>query len=161
MGHLATCYDESWVYYSIDGCLPPVSSSAKALLPQPTATGPSATESTSAASEPKVHTGIIVGSVVAGASCVIITLGGILIVLRRRRRTISASSGHELSGDRALAESDADAEKKHPKELLGDDGAVEIGRNSRFEDSLPRQRTDPKLQEVRGVNPLIRVYYVP
>lgn len=68
---------------------------------------------------------------------------------------------HELSEDRALVESDAAAEKKPPKELWADHAAVEIGRNSRFEDSSFSLRTAQGVQNVRGVNPLIRIHYVP
>ncbi|KAF2626560.1 hypothetical protein BU25DRAFT_459262 [Macroventuria anomochaeta] len=158
VGHLATCYDSSWVYYSIDGCLPPTSSSTRVTSMKPTATGPSATKSASATPEPKVHTGVIVGSTVAGVSCVILGLAGMLLVLRRRRKLKSSKPSkprHELSEDRALAESDAAAEKRHPKELWGDHAAVEIGRNSRFEGMMRDARP------VRGVNPLIQVHYVP
>ena len=155
VGHLATCYDSSWMYYSIDGCLPPVSTSAKMWSVKPTATGPSATRLASGASETKVHTGVIVGCTVAGVSCFILGLAGVLLVLRRRRKLLSANPKHELSEDRALAESDAAAEKKHPKELWADHAAVEIGRNSRFEGMMRDTRT------VRGVNPLIQIHFVP
>jgi len=156
VGHLATCYDSSWVYYSIDGCLPPTSS-VKVSSMKPTATGPSATKSASASATPgpKVHTGVIVGSVVAGVSCVILGLAGTLIILRRRQRALSADEKHELSEDHARAESDAAAEKKQARELWADHAAVEIGRNSRFEGMMREPRP------VKGVNPLIQVHYVP
>jgi hypothetical protein len=158
VGHVATCYDPSWVYYSIDGCLPPTSSAAVSLM-KPTATGPSATRSASASAsatpESKVNTRVIVGSTVAGVSCVILGLIGALLLLRRRRKAPAADPKHELSEDQAYAESDAAAEKKHAGELWGDHAAVEIGRNSRFEGMMREPRP------VRGVNPLIQVHYVP
>jgi hypothetical protein len=154
VGHLATCYDSSWVYYSIDGCLTPASSSAT-LSTKPTATGPSATRTASTALEPRVHTGIIVGSTVAGVSCVILGLIGALLVLRRRRKAQSTDRKHELPEDQARVESDAAAEKKQAGELWADHAALEIGRNSRFEGMMREPRP------VRGVNPLIQVRYVP
>ena len=122
---------------------------------KPTATGPSATKIASATPEPKIHTGVIIGSAVAGVSCVILGLAGALIVLRRRRRALSEDRKHELSEDQARAESDAAAEKKQARELWADHAAVEIGRNSRFEGMMREPRP------VRGVNPLIKVRYVP
>ncbi|KAJ4988583.1 hypothetical protein SVAN01_05874 [Stagonosporopsis vannaccii] len=155
VGHLATCYDESWVYYSIDGCLPPTLSSTKAVTMVATATGPSAFKGASPAPEPKVHTSVIVGSTIAGVSCFILGLTGALLLLHRRRRSRAPRPTHELSEDRALAESDAAAEKKYPKELWADHAAVEMGRNSRFEGMMRDERP------VRGVNPSIRICYVP
>lgn len=154
VGHLATCYDSSWVYYSIDGCLPPASSIEVSSI-KPTATGPSATRTASETPQPKVHTGVIVGSTVAGVSCMILGLTGALVILRRRRRALSEDRVHELSEDQARAESDAAAEKKQARELWADHAAVEIGRNSRFEGMMREPRP------VRGVNPLIQVLYVP
>ncbi len=160
VGRLATCYDSSWVYYSIDGCLPPSSSTTKPYAIKPTATGPSATSATatqaaSSTPEPKTHTGVIIGTTVAGVSCFLLGLTGALLIFRRRCHKFEATEQtHELSGDRALAESDAAAEKKHPRELWGDHAAVEIGRNSRFEGMMRDARP------VRGVNPSIRVCYV-
>jgi hypothetical protein len=90
-----------------------------------------------------------------------LALTGLLLVLRHRRKLLVSKPTHELSEDRALAESDADAEKKPPKELWGDDGAVEIGRNSRFEDSLSSSGLMQEAHSVRGINPLIRIHYVP
>lgn len=128
--------------------------------PKPTSTGPSATESANAESESKAHTGIVVGSAVAGTSFIVLALTGVLLILRRRRKRLSSGPKHELPEDRALAETDAAAEKKHPKELWADHAAVEMGRNSRFEDSLPNQGMMQEVQNVRGVNPLIRIHYV-
>ncbi|KZM26756.1 hypothetical protein ST47_g2103 [Ascochyta rabiei] len=159
VGHLATCYDPSWVYYSIDQCLPPTPSSVKVSSVRPTSAGPSATKGASATPESKVHTGVIVGSVVAGISCAVLTLAGMLLVLRRRRKATPPRPTHELSGDRALAESDAAAERNCPKELWGGHAAVEIGRNSRFEDTSS-SRSTKDAQTLQGVNPLIRIHYV-
>ena len=128
---------------------------------KPTATGLSATNSGNTTPESKVHNGVVIGSVVAGVSCVMLALTGLLLVLRRRRRLVVSKPTHELPEDHALAESDADAEKKHPKELWGDHAAVEIGRNSRYEDSLSSSEPVREAHTVRGVNPLIRIHYVP
>lgn len=154
IGHLATCYDSSWVYYSIDGCLPPASSSKVSSM-KPTATGSSATKIASATPEQEVHTGVIVGSTVAGVSCVILSLTGALIIVHRRRKALSADRKFELSEDQARAESDAAAEKKHARELWADHAAVEIGRNSRFEGMMREPRP------MRGVNPMVQVHFVP
>lgn len=120
VGHLATCYDSSWVYYSIDGCLPPTSS-VKVSSMKPTATGPSATNSAGASAsaipEPKAYTGVIVGSAVAGVSCIVLGLTGALIVLRRRRKTLSVDKKHELSEDQARVESDAATQREQAREV--------------------------------------------
>lgn len=159
VGVLATCYNSSWVYYSIDGCLPPVSRSAKVSLIGPTATGPSATESASASAsaipDSRVHTRVIVGSTVGGVLCVALGLTGAFLILRRRRRALFVGPKHELSEDQARAESDAAAKKRYPGELWGDHAAVEIGRNSRIEGMMREPRP------ARGVNPLIKICYVP
>lgn len=126
----------------------------------PTATTLSASGSASVDQESKAHTRIIIGSTVAGTSCIVIALSGMLLISRRRRRRLPAEPNHELSEDRAIAETDAAAEKQYPKELWGDHAAVEMGRNSRFENSVPARGTMQDLQRVRGVNPLIRIHYV-
>jgi|SRR5690242_439409 len=120
----------------------------------PTATGPSASKGATPAPKPQVHTGVIVGTTVAGVSCVILGLTGALLLIRRHRRSRDSATTHELSEDRALTESDAAAEKKHPKELWGDHAAVEMGRNSRFEGMMRDERP------VRVVNPSIRICHV-
>ncbi|KAH6638771.1 hypothetical protein C7974DRAFT_121287 [Boeremia exigua] len=157
VGRLATCYDSSWVYYSIDGCLPPPLSSTNPAFMKPTAIGPSAsgTASPAAVPESKVHPGVIAGSAVAGVSCVALGLTGALMMVRRRRRRRTPQPTHELSEDRALAESDAAAERKYPEELWADHAAVEMGRNSRFEERMRDARP------VRSVNPSIRICFVP
>lgn len=158
VGHLATCYDSSWVFYSIDGCLPPNSSSTRVSSAGATAVGVSAAHVASTTSVPRVQTGIIVGGTVAGFSVVILGVAGVWLILRHRRRKSDASKlTHELSDDRALVESDAAAEKHHPKELWGDHAAVEIGRNSRYEGVM----RDAALPVGWRVNPGIQVRFVP
>jgi hypothetical protein len=85
----------------------------------------------------------------------------VFVVLRRRHKVIPLRPAHELAEDRSLAESDAAAEKKSPKELWGGHAAVEMGRNSQFEGSWSSRRTTLDRQGLRGVNPLIEVHYVP
>lgn len=127
---------------------------------KPTSSGLSATESVSSNPESKIHAGVIVGSAIGGVSCIILGFTGVLLILRYRGKAILCKPTYELPEDRALAESDATAEKKHPGELWADHAAVEIGRNSRSEESPSNQRTIQDVGLVRGINPLIRVHYV-
>lgn len=89
-----------------------------------------------------------------------LALTGALLILRRRRKKVAAKEPQELSENGALAESDADAEKKHPRELWADHAAVEIGRNSRFEDLLSSPEQARGTHNIRRVNPLVQIRYV-
>jgi hypothetical protein len=59
---------------------------------------------------------------------------GVLVLVRRQPRKVVARS-HELSNDCALVET-VSMEKQMAKEMWADHAVVEIGRNSKFEDSL-------------------------
>lgn len=89
-----------------------------------------------------------------------LALTGALLILRRRRKKVAAKEPQELSENGALAESDADAEKKHPRELWADHAAVEIGRNSRFEGLLSSPEQARGTHNIRRVNPLVQIRYV-
>lgn len=158
VAHRATCYDSSWVYYSIDGCLHPGASSVEVSSAKATATMTGLSAARVASSGSGVHTSVIIGSTVAGVSCIVLGLVGTLLILRRRcrRRPIHPTEPtHELSDDCSLVESDAAAEKKYPLELWGGHAAVEMGRNSRYEGMMREARP------VRGVNPSIQIRFVP
>lgn len=158
VGRLATCYDSSWMYYSIDSCLPPSPLSTSALSTKAEASNVSAAHVASQAAGPKVQTGLIVGSTIAGFSGIILGVAVIWLILRRRTQKMQLSKlPYELSEDRALAESDALAEKKYPKELWGDHAAVEIGRNSRYEGTM----RDAAMPVGWDVNPKIQIRFVP
>jgi hypothetical protein len=143
VGHLATCYGSEWVYYSIDGCLHPAASSATT-LPAPSSTNAPTASSTSAVPVPhKINTGVVVGAAMSVVGCFVFGLvGARLLIMRRRKKTPAPPPAYELSAERALAESAA-AEKQ---ELWADGAAVEMGRNSGFEDSRPRVPVNPSIR---------------
>lgn len=76
LAKIAHCYNTSWVYYSIDECIPPDQ------LPSSWA---SPTPSTPSGSN-KSRTGAIAGGVVGGVAGVAAIIGALLFYLRRRRR---------------------------------------------------------------------------
>ncbi|KAI2483222.1 hypothetical protein Ptr902_05539 [Pyrenophora tritici-repentis] len=80
---LATCYNSSWVYYSIDACTPPQSSSISGNPTRPTS-NPS-TSSSTANTPSKNHTGAIVGGVVGGVGGLALTGLALFFVHRHRR----------------------------------------------------------------------------
>lgn len=81
VAELATCYNASWVYYSIDMCTLPLPGST-------TSPAVAAATVTVTASSSSNHTGAIVGGIVGGVAGValILGLGWWLLWSRRRRR---------------------------------------------------------------------------
>jgi hypothetical protein len=87
-----TCYNASWIYYSIDLCNNP---SGPTTLPNPSDT-PSDTPASSQTSTPtnssapqtssNGHTGAIAGGVVGGVCGLALVAGLIIFLMRRRRR---------------------------------------------------------------------------
>ena len=119
--NIATCYNSSWVYYSIDECTPPSSSSSASSSP---------TSSSTPQSHHSNHTGAIVGGVVAGVAGVAI-LVGIAIFFFVRRRRWQRQQPHELQElpDTHVPEMYA---KQAEPELPESQGIAELGRNSQY-----------------------------
>ncbi|PSN75307.1 hypothetical protein BS50DRAFT_671492 [Corynespora cassiicola Philippines] len=134
----AACYNSSWVYYSIDNCLPPSSTTVKLPTLTPTNISPSDTpQNTDGTSpQPSSSTGVIVGGVVGGvSSLVIIGLVALLFVRRRRKHLQSAPPTpppkYELSSEQAVYEARY-RERARQEELWSADAVTEIGRNSLY-----------------------------
>jgi hypothetical protein len=142
VGQLANCYGDEWLYYSIDQCLNPATSNTSSALP-----ANSTNAALHATPDSKINAGVVVGAVMSVLGCFVFGLLGLFVSLRRKRATTSSPSPlHELPDDRALAESAA--MEKH--EMWADGPAVEIGRNSIYEETHARP----------PVNPTIRIWWV-
>ncbi|KAF1969647.1 hypothetical protein BU23DRAFT_652348 [Bimuria novae-zelandiae CBS 107.79] len=114
VGELATCYNSSWIYYSIDGCLPPSKSSVAlpSATPSPSpssslsssastmassSSSSSSTTSTTLASaletlttmplpsQSTSHTGAIIGAIVGSVAVCALVIGLLLLWLHRRK----------------------------------------------------------------------------
>jgi len=150
VGKKAMCYNSSWVYYSVDNCVKPGSSSiilpstASSLSP---VTFTLATESSASASasqtnvagslEQPSRTGIIVGAIVGGVCIFAILFALALFCLRRRAKPakpLPCPPSYELSQEHALIEASQSAvvppNRTLQKEMWAHEVAVEIGRNS-------------------------------
>ena len=112
---IATCYNTSWVYYSIDTCAPPSSAS-----PSPT--------SSPTKEDDRPNTGAIAGGVVGGVGGAVVIALAVFFVLRRRKRRPSqpqtdappeagGSSLNELP--HAPAKSELDNKDAYPIQELG------------------------------------------
>lgn len=152
----ATCYNSSWIYFSIDGCFSPSSSSIVL---------PTASESSKASSAQKTsHTGIIVGGIVGGVSLFAVVFGVVLFCLRRRAKPLPPPPSHELPNDRGLLEAYgarlAYPEKLARSEMWGQDAAMEIGRNSLYTPPAELPGDSIQQDDKKGINPLIKIHMV-
>lgn len=82
LAELATCYNASWVYYSIDMCTLPMPGSTSTS----TSSAAAATVTVSASSSSSNHTGAIVGGIVGGVGGLALILGLAWWLLWSRRR---------------------------------------------------------------------------
>jgi hypothetical protein len=142
VGQLANCYGAEWLYYSIDQCLNPATSNTSSTLPSNNKNA-----ALHAKPDSKINAGVVVGAVMSVLGCFVFGALGLFFFFRRKRAPMSSPPPlHELPDDRALAESAA--MEKH--EMWADGPAVEIGRNSIYEERHPRP----------PVNPTIRIWWV-
>ena len=119
--NIATCYNSSWVYYSIDACIPPSSSSSASSSP---------TSSSTPQSHHSNHTGAIVGGVIGGVAGVAILVGiAILFFVRRRRQQRQQPDKPHEMPDAHVPEMYA---KVAEPELPAPQGTAELGRNSQY-----------------------------
>ncbi|KAH8697275.1 hypothetical protein BGW36DRAFT_378354 [Talaromyces proteolyticus] len=89
LAQIATCYNSSWVYFSIDNCQAPVSSTVGA---SSTATAPATSSTNSSSGGSSTNVGAIVGGVVGGVVGLgLIALAGWFLWLRQRPRRANAS----------------------------------------------------------------------
>jgi hypothetical protein len=135
---LATCYDSSWVFYSIDECTVPSGSSATGSAHRPASSSASGTASNSASkstqsasfanpaqsanspntstSKSSNHTGAIVGGVLGGVVVLVaaVVLGVFTYTSRKKREN---KQGYELPGDMKYEMDGASPGTHDPKEL--------------------------------------------
>ncbi|ORY19165.1 hypothetical protein BCR34DRAFT_582354 [Clohesyomyces aquaticus] len=124
IAELASCYNTSWVYYSIDGCDPP------GKTPSPTPTSSSASKQNGT-----TNIGAIVGGIVGGVVGVALVIIIIFLCYRQRRvpprkDTPPPPPRYELP-NAAINEMQQTEKTKHT-ELYAHEAAVEMGRNSAF-----------------------------
>ena len=111
VAEMATCYNSSWIYYSVDGCLQPTSSSII-----PPAVSPTSFNGTSSATIPsfpgirELPIGAIIGCIVGVIAFIALAAGFGLFSWRRRwgrnsKRSPSPSS-YELSNEHAMLEAE-------------------------------------------------------
>ncbi|KAF2646545.1 hypothetical protein P280DRAFT_387981 [Massarina eburnea CBS 473.64] len=171
VAQMGTCYNTSWVYYSIDGCLQPRSSSlilptstpipTPVSVPSSTISVASATATISEESEPRTNrtTGAIVGGI-TGSVASFAVIFGIVLCLRRRyqEKPLPAPPSHEHSNDSALMEAGRGSLMSLPKapiEMSAHEATMEIGRNSGFvfRAELP---ADPAFGDKKALHEYVR-----
>jgi hypothetical protein len=129
-----TCYNASWIYYSIDLCNNP---SGPTTLPNPLST-PSNTPANSPTSTPtdtstpktssNSHTGAIAGGIVGGVCGLALVAGLIFFLMRRRKRRSQQQPVDQETQATALTEL-SPQDTKHEMYTQGVP-PQEIGRNS-------------------------------
>lgn len=142
---IATCYNASWVYYSVDACTPPQSSS---ISRDPTRATSTPSTSSSAANTPhKSHTGAIVGGVVGGVGGLAL-IGLALFFVHRRRRSKKKALEQppavpqppEAPGNNI---NELPPQDVKPEIYTQEAKPQEIGRNSMF---IPREQPPAELE---------------
>ncbi|KAF2703085.1 hypothetical protein K504DRAFT_486061 [Pleomassaria siparia CBS 279.74] len=150
LGKIATCYNATWVYYSIDGCdIPSITPSPTSIslpsstsLPISSSPASSSTSSSGSASSPSAtpapaassnRLSLIIGASIGGVGAVaLMAMAALLFVRHRRSRSNTAPPvppAYELPNDRGVLEAPR-GEKTIPKELWAHDPVQEMGRNS-------------------------------
>lgn len=157
-GLVETCYNSSWMYFSIEGCRPSISSSTAINNVIANSTSSSRNNEKSGA-EPR-RAGVIAGTIVASIAGTALLITGVSILMRRHPKVKPAVS-HELPSDHALVET-VSVEKQVAKELEGDHAAVEMGRNSRFETQTESEVEKPEVEDedVDDQCPIIRIHLI-
>jgi len=142
---LATCYNASWVYYSVDACTPPQSSS---ISRDPTrATSSPSASSNAANTSSKSNTGAIVGGVVGGVGGLALIGLALFFVHRRRRNKKKAleqppavPQPPEAHGNNI---NELPPQDIKPEIYTSEAKPQEIGRNSLF---IPREQPPAELE---------------
>ncbi|RMZ70611.1 transmembrane alpha-helix domain-containing [Pyrenophora seminiperda CCB06] len=141
---LATCYNASWVYYSVDSCTPPQSSSISRAPSRATST-PSSTPNPSSKNN---HIGAIVGGVIGGV-CALALIGlAVFLVLRRRRNKKTALEQQPPEVPHPPEAHGNDINELSPEDVkpeiyTAEAKPHEIGRNSMF---IPREQPPAELE---------------
>lgn len=108
VAELATCYNTSWVYYSIDQCTSP-----KDITSTTSSSSTStASSSSSASSDSSSSAGAIAGGVVGGVAGLAFIAGALFYFLRKKKQA-KASGSH-------------DSEQSHPHEMGSDHARSEL-----------------------------------
>jgi hypothetical protein len=139
---IASCYNASWIYYSIDFCSPPsLVSSSSSNAPSPSSSSsasslPSAsnTPSSTSTSSPEPartsHTGAIAGGIVGGV-CGLALISGLVFFLVRRRGK-SRQQAESQQGDTSTRPGELPEEGVKHEMYTHKTVPQEIGRNSVF-----------------------------
>ncbi|KAF2685064.1 hypothetical protein K458DRAFT_430656 [Lentithecium fluviatile CBS 122367] len=181
VAEFAKCYDSFWVYYSVDGCLPPVSSSIilPTATPTPTpfptpsalsATPPSPTTTSASASPPPApltnYTGIVVGGLIAGVAIVAIVFGIIFFCIHRKNRQNkkplpSSPPSYELSIEHARLEAArASIPEIRSPEKVAPAMLAEMGRNSTYIPPAELPGDAMVEQDKKGINRHVKIHEV-
>jgi hypothetical protein len=96
---IATCYNTSWVYYSIDACTPPSSSSSS-----PTTLLPSSSSTSTAPPSPSPPDTVAIAGGAVGAVCGLAVLASIIFLFLRRNRKRRQQQQPPRASSNALAE---------------------------------------------------------
>jgi len=98
IANIPTCYNTSWIYYSIDVCTPPdqlsSSSSSGSKASSPTSTP---TDTPSPQNSPTNRTGAIAGGIVGGV-CGLALVAGLVYFSLRRNRSHQSAVPQQVSG---------------------------------------------------------------
>ncbi|KAE9981386.1 hypothetical protein EG327_006239 [Venturia inaequalis] len=94
LAELATCYNTTYVYYSIDFCTTPGSSSSvSSSSSATTSSGAVATTSSAPTSSQNTNTGAIAGGIVGGVVSVAAIVLGVFLYMRRKKRNHAIELG--------------------------------------------------------------------
>ncbi|KAF2467947.1 uncharacterized protein BDR25DRAFT_327148 [Lindgomyces ingoldianus] len=122
VAELASCYNSSWVYYSIDGCDPPGQTPSAA-----------PTLSTTPQHKNSSNIGAIVGGIVGGVVGIALVIIVIFLCYRQRKGLVALQTpppSYELPNGAVMELHQS--EKKAHTELYAHEAAVEMGRNSTY-----------------------------
>ncbi|KAF2865833.1 hypothetical protein BDV95DRAFT_599521 [Massariosphaeria phaeospora] len=162
VGQIATCYNSSWAYFSIDGCrnpnLPITPSSLTTSTPTPTSTS---TSTSTPLDNNSNHTGVIVGGFVGGVAAIAFAFTAAFLILRRRMRRcikpLPSLPTYELSGERGLLEITYPGKVARTEQKA----AFEMGRNSVYVPPVELQGDTLVGHDKKGMNSLTRIHLVP
>ncbi|KAF1954192.1 hypothetical protein CC80DRAFT_129864 [Byssothecium circinans] len=164
VAQIGTCYNASWVYYSIDGCVQPSASSIILPTTTPTPTSTStpiatatvanydASPTTTPISAPGTsHTGAVVGGITGGVAAFAVLLALTMVLLRRQYlgKPLPPPPAYELPDDHALIEAGQGS-------IMLPEKAYEMGRNSAFEYRVELP-ADPAFGDKKALHEYARV----
>jgi LPXTG-motif cell wall-anchored protein len=144
IANIPTCYNTSWIYYSIDECTPPdqlsSTSSRASTSSSPTNTP---TDTPLPQTSPTSHTGAIAGGIVGGV-CGVALVVGLVFFFVRRNKNRQSSVPQQVSGTPLAELSHKDV--KH-EIYTHKDPVQEIGRNSLYMPAVELQGDEVQTKE--------------